>query len=776
MNNRSLKPLLFLLCWMLLGIQTTQAQIPPGMEDLYLQQQSQKLPKAYKVLPSPSVIGAGIPSLPGETPTPLRKAFESGDACILVLQQEYYDYCPGDDDETAELTAWVMRLDPDNAFNSFSVHPGTNKATLRLQGPMDKYVPGATYCENTELVRAETGLGTFVADFTTTMHTSPRTFQVIEQGPPDSQTMQDLKELRDFWRKNVLAYLERVKNHQYEPHIRIGGNGRVPPPPPQRPPIKHGTQDKGDAGQDNGWSSTRDGFGYAKTAIDALTTATDYVDLASKGAKLYGAVTKFKKGVAKAALDFIGSAASAAGFDANYMSEQQMLATTDMMIAAMGEINKQYADNSNQAAQEAWEKSKMPVKDPRFYQEGMDAGFLLYQLNDLFNQLDEIEEELAELEFPKSAVRGSIQGPGLYQNLASLKQEGAPVTMVATSTAVQESMAAASPDNLQQLKDMGFDIPDEILKMDLEAMMNDAQKEIDGKVDLDIQAPLFNGIISTTNTVTLDKGRTKFQNYQIFFAISSPNEPDEESWWYAESIFDDPLREDEDPKPKAITYYIATDGSDANPGTANLPFATLQKALDAALEFQRTRMPVEIVVKDGTYRQSASMDWNGIPNIAPLTIRAENRHGAIFKGSEPVDEAIEWRQNLNKQTGGWLANLPLHPEQWSYTPGSNPLTDPAPVLVVNDQTLMHLPMLPPQASGLYSLRADEVQVGPPVEVTDLNEATVEVSTRRYAIELKGGGSVEVSGLRLLHYPYPYPNNSPGVLHNGNVSVVGCRFQ
>lgn len=753
---------------------TVFSQIPSGMEGMISQHKEDQLPKEYKVLKSKSAIGAGVQGMPSNTPKPFLEAYQSGKACILVMKEEYEDYCPDHTNFTAELTAWVMYLDEGNPFNSFSVHPGTKKATLRLQGTMDKYVPGPNYCLNNEMVKAETGIGTMVADFNTYLQTSPRTFQVVEQGPPDSKQMEDLKELRAFWRKNIIAYLKYVKEYQYKPHIRIGGNGNNPPPPPnQKPPIKHGTEDEGD-GEDDGWSSTRDGFGYAKTAIDAFTTATDYVDLASKGAKLYGAVAQFKKGVAKAALDFVGSAASAAGYDASSMSEDQIYATTDMMIAALAEVNKNYAANGNASAQQNVNKSRLPVKDERYHKEGLDAGYLLYQMNDLFNQLDEVEEELDKFNFPKSAVRGSIQGPGLYQNLASLKQEGSPMTMIATSTATQEGMKAASPGNLQQLKDMGYDIPDEIMNMDINAMIDEAQSKLDGKVDMDLRAPLFNGILSTTRTTTLANG-TKVQNYQIMFAISSPNEPEDESWWYAASIFDDPAADEDPGKPKEKELYVATDGSDSGIGSENNPFATLQKALDEAKTLQLAQLPVKIIVKDGIYRQSAEVNWAGLTNMAPLTITSENRHAAIFTGTDPVDN-ITWVRNIDKEKGGWKAPLPLHPQQWTYVPGGSPLDNPAPVLVVNGSRLFHLPVMPPGGYMMYSLGASEIHVGPPQDVSDLNVATVEISTRPYAIKLNGGPSVEITGLKFSNYPHPSPNNSPGVLHSGNASVIGCKFE
>ena len=60
----------------------------------------------------------------------------------------------------------------------------------------------------------------------------------------------------------------------------------------------------------------------------------------------------------------------------------------------------------------------------------------------------------------------------------------------------------------------------------------------------------------------------------------------------------------------AATFFVATDGSDTNPGNEAKPFATLQRARDAARELKQTASVPEsitIVVRGGTYRINASL-------------------------------------------------------------------------------------------------------------------------------------------------------------------------
>jgi len=88
----------------------------------------------------------------------------------------------------------------------------------------------------------------------------------------------------------------------------------------------------------------------------------------------------------------------------------------------------------------------------------------------------------------------------------------------------------------------------------------------------------------------------------------------------------------------AATYYVATDGSDGNPGSATAPVRTLQRAANMALAGDT------VVVRDGTYGHENAVTGgdsgdnestpvvlynSGIPG-APITIKAENQWGATL--------------------------------------------------------------------------------------------------------------------------------------------------
>lgn len=84
--------------------------------------------------------------------------------------------------------------------------------------------------------------------------------------------------------------------------------------------------------------------------------------------------------------------------------------------------------------------------------------------------------------------------------------------------------------------------------------------------------------------------------------------------------------------PEPVVYYVATTGSDSNPGSDASPFATIQRAVDAS------RPGDTILVRDGVYGPAGCYSKSSFAvNIARagsesayISIRAENPHGAVL--------------------------------------------------------------------------------------------------------------------------------------------------
>ncbi len=89
-------------------------------------------------------------------------------------------------------------------------------------------------------------------------------------------------------------------------------------------------------------------------------------------------------------------------------------------------------------------------------------------------------------------------------------------------------------------------------------------------------------------------------------------------------------------------YFVAPDGDDANPGTREAPFQTLQRAL------QQVQPGDTIWLRGGIYDIDVTLDVSGRPG-APITIAAYEGEPVIFDGSAYTPPGPKLRV-----TGSWL--------------------------------------------------------------------------------------------------------------------------
>jgi chondroitinase B-like protein len=85
---------------------------------------------------------------------------------------------------------------------------------------------------------------------------------------------------------------------------------------------------------------------------------------------------------------------------------------------------------------------------------------------------------------------------------------------------------------------------------------------------------------------------------------------------------------------RATVYYVATTGSNSNPGSEGSPWLTMQKAADTMVAGDTT------IVKNGTYTEdSLVFNTNGTVG-ARITLRAENQHQAILLSTSSCQPSI----------------------------------------------------------------------------------------------------------------------------------------
>jgi hypothetical protein len=98
-----------------------------------------------------------------------------------------------------------------------------------------------------------------------------------------------------------------------------------------------------------------------------------------------------------------------------------------------------------------------------------------------------------------------------------------------------------------------------------------------------------------------------------------------------------------DPRAQAADYFVAPSGSDADPGTLERPFATLQRAQQAARQ-ARGREPVTVFLREGTYYLPETLVFTAEDSgtqAAPVAYRAYRKEQAVISGGARLKD-LKW--------------------------------------------------------------------------------------------------------------------------------------
>jgi hypothetical protein len=124
--------------------------------------------------------------------------------------------------------------------------------------------------------------------------------------------------------------------------------------------------------------------------------------------------------------------------------------------------------------------------------------------------------------------------------------------------------------------------------------------------------------------------------------------------------------------PQPRVFYVATNGSDANSGGSNAPFATLERARDAVRELKRTHggkldQPVNVLIHGGVYRltqplQFAPEDSGTLQ--CPITYAAFENDRPVLSGGRII---AGWKPATVSGRKLWVADLPAVREgKWNF--------------------------------------------------------------------------------------------------------------
>lgn len=108
------------------------------------------------------------------------------------------------------------------------------------------------------------------------------------------------------------------------------------------------------------------------------------------------------------------------------------------------------------------------------------------------------------------------------------------------------------------------------------------------------------------------------------------------------------------------TLHVSTDGDDANPGTVDRPFRTIQRGAD------ELRFGDNLVIAGGTYRENVALCRSGIYLGRGITIQAAEGQRVEIVGNDLPDGATQRRAVFDTNHGDHLTIRRIHVRGSSY--------------------------------------------------------------------------------------------------------------
>lgn len=190
--------------------------------------------------------------------------------------------------------------------------------------------------------------------------------------------------------------------------------------------------------------------------------------------------------------------------------------------------------------------------------------------------------------------------------------------------------------------------------------------------------------------------------------------------------------------------------SDSNPGTANLPKASIAAATIDAIDNRTNELSTQILIAPGTYRETFRIDGNNLPD-APIIYEAIEPGSVALSGAEIWSD---WESDNNIiYTHTWSYDWGLVENPWEslsrgYIP---PITRHREQIFINGQPLQ--PVLTLQAlyegSFFVSEQNDLVTIWP-FSGTDMEAAILEVAIQPEIARFENISNIAIKGISFEH--------------------------
>ncbi len=217
------------------------------------------------------------------------------------------------------------------------------------------------------------------------------------------------------------------------------------------------------------------------------------------------------------------------------------------------------------------------------------------------------------------------------------------------------------------------------------------------------------------------------------------------------------------------TFYVATNGSDSNPGTEDLPFKTIGYAASQAVDNNHAGKGTHVWINNGTYRESISLSGSKSDTSWPITFEAINHGQVIVSGGVLYTGWSTYSENKSIYTNTWDNTWGL----CAVVTGCPTATYPQPdimlrqeVVAVNGTVMTEVLSLTQMVAGTFYVDTSNktIYLWPP-SGTDMGTATVDVATEPSLLSLSGKSNMVVRGI-VFQYANSCRSN-PAVNVTGN---------
>jgi len=191
--------------------------------------------------------------------------------------------------------------------------------------------------------------------------------------------------------------------------------------------------------------------------------------------------------------------------------------------------------------------------------------------------------------------------------------------------------------------------------------------------------------------------------------------------------------------------------SDKNPGTKDLPFATISKGARIAELNDYKGIGTKVLVYPGLYREAVDLKYRGKPSSdAPMVFEATEKNKVIVSGS---DVWTGWKQQdqTSIYTHRWPYKWGLWKNIWKKWIVLQPITQRRELIFVNGKMLTPVLSVQELKEGTFTVSEEkEIAYICPPAGTDMAKAIVEVCVRSFLFRSVAKKNIVLRGFTFTH--------------------------